>query len=57
MANSPMTRLLRAINIMMTMMGTAVTPLITALQYNARIGSKCMNVMATPPTVANAMTA
>ena len=32
-------------------------PLITALQYNARIGSKCMNVMATPPTVANAMTA
>ncbi|CAB3638086.1 hypothetical protein LMG22037_00035 [Paraburkholderia phenoliruptrix] len=31
-ANCPITRLLRAISIMTIMIGTAVTPLITALQ-------------------------
>ena len=44
-----------ASSIMTAMMGTAMMPLISALQTRARIGSKCVKFSATPPTVAIAM--
>ena len=46
-----------ASHIMSPMTGTAITPLITALQYKARIGSIGVKFMIMPPIVAMQMTA
>ena len=46
-----------AINIITTMIGTEMTPLITALQYNALIGSIDVKPSAMPINIEIAMTA
>jgi hypothetical protein len=51
---SPITRLLLAIIIMRTMIGATVTPLITALQYKALIGSTGRKFSMEPRIVAKA---
>ena len=56
-ANSPMTFGAAASHIMIAMTGTATTPLITALQYSARIGSIGVKFMIMPTIVAMQMTA
>ena len=40
--------------IITAMIGTAITPLITALQNNALIGSRCVKFSAVPASVAKA---
>src|SRR5690242_17159247 len=52
--NLPSTRASVASSIITAMIGTAATPLITAAQNSARIGSMPVKSSATPPTVANA---
>ncbi len=44
-----------AISMIMAMMGTAATPLTTALQNNALIGSRGVKLAAAPRTVAAAI--
>ena len=53
---SPMMRGLAAISIVTIMMGTATTPLTTALQNKALIGSIGEKLRRTPPAVAAAIT-
>ena len=48
MTNFPIIRFSRVINIITVMTGTATTPLITAAQYKALIGSRGLNVSAIP---------
>ena len=55
--NSPMTLGAATSHIMIAMTGTATTPLITALQYKARIGSIGVKFMIMPTIVAMQMTA
>src|SRR4029079_12250446 len=55
--NAPMTLGSSASSIITTMIGTAMTPLITAAQNSARIGSIGEKSSATPPSVASAMIA
>src|SRR5262249_27356725 len=55
--NRPMTLVRRAMCIVTTMIGTAITPFSTALQNRARIGSSAVKFMATPIAVASAMVA
>ena len=55
--NRPITRGSSASSIMTTMIGTAMTPLMTAHQNNALIGSTGEKSSATPPSVASAMIA
>src|SRR5579859_3101134 len=55
--NGPMTSSRVAISIITTMIGTAMTPLITALQNKALIGSIGVKSSSTPPSVAMAMIA
>ena len=55
--NDPMTTGSSAISIITIMIGTAITPLMTALQNNALIGSIGVKSSATPATVASAMIA
>ena len=55
--NFPMIFELATISIIMAMTGTAVTPLITALQKRARIGLIGEKLMATPTVVASAIVA
>jgi len=55
--NSPMTWGAVASHIMIAITGTATTPLITALQYNARIGSIGVKFMIMPTIVEIQMTA
>ena len=57
MTKSPMTLGAAASHIMIAMTGTATTPLITALQYRARIGSIGVKFMIMPTIVAMQMTA
>jgi hypothetical protein len=45
---SPITRLLLASSIINAMIGATITPLMTALQYRARIGSTGRKLMAVP---------
>ena len=52
---SPITRFEPASNSMTAMMGTAITPLITALANSALIGSMGSRSIAAPPRVATAM--
>jgi hypothetical protein len=54
---SPLTFGAAASRIMIAMTGTATTPLITALQYRARIGSIGVKFMIMPTIVAMQMTA
>ena len=55
--NAPMTFGSSASSIITTMIGTAITPLITAAQNSALIGSIGEKSSATPPSVASAMIA
>ena len=57
MTKGPMRSGRTAISIITTMMGTAMTPLMTALQISALIGSMLLKSSATPPSVASAMRA
>ena len=57
MANSPMILRLVPMNIVIAITGTDPTPLITALQKSALIGSNGETVMATPLNVAMTMVA
>ncbi len=50
-----MTLLLAAITIITAMMGTEITPLMTALQYSALMGSMGVKPSATPTRVETAM--
>jgi len=52
MTNSPMISGRTAISIITIMIGTEITPLITALQKRALIGSMGVKFSATPRTVA-----
>ena len=54
--NLPMTLALVLIRMIMTIDGTAATPLITALQYNALIGSMGVKLSAMPAILANTNT-
>ena len=53
--NSPITRLRVAISIMIAMIGTATTPLMTALQNSALMGSIGRKFMIAPMRVATAI--
>ena len=55
--NWPITRRREAISMTMTMIGTAATPLITALQNSALIGSSGVKLSTAPTTVAAASVA
>ncbi len=55
--NGPITFFCVAITMMITMTGTATTPLMTALQKSALIGSIGEKLMPTPSSVAMAMVA
>ena len=57
MTNGPMISGRTAINIITTMIGTEMTPLMTALQYNALIGSIYVKPSAMPINVEIAMMA
>ena len=52
MANFPIIFLFELMNIIIAITGTATSPLITALQNNALIGSRGEKVMAMPLSVA-----
>ena len=56
MVKSPMTLRRDPISIIATISGTAVTPLITALQYNALIGSSGVRFNAMPTRLATIST-
>ena len=55
--NWPITRVREAISMIMTMIGTAATPLITALQNSALIGSSGLKLSSAPINVAAAIVA
>lgn len=55
MTNSPMMSVRAAISIVTTMIGTEITQLMTALQYNALIGSIAVKPSAMPIRVETAM--
>ena len=52
-----MMRLFMAISIITAISGAASTPLTTALQYSALMGSSGVKFSATPPSVATAIVA
>ena len=52
MVSSPITLWLEPISIITTISGTATTPLITALQYSALIGSSGVRFSAMPSRLA-----
>ena len=54
-ANSPMTSRREAISMIMTMIGTAATPLTTALKISALIGSSGEKLRSAPTSVAPAI--
>ncbi len=54
-ANAPMTVYREAISMIMPMMGTAATPLMTALQNKALMGSSGVKLRIAPTKVANAI--